>query len=62
MRAALTEPIFGSTKRTSRTRAVLTHGLVGEDLYRDLRSRPAALREGRWWDSLVTVKREESEA
>src|ERR1035437_5230774 len=26
MRAALTEPIFGSTKRTSRTRAVLTHG------------------------------------
>src|SRR5665213_434908 len=26
MRAALTEPIFGSTKRRSRTRAVLTHG------------------------------------
>ena len=26
MRAVLTEPIFGSTKRTSRTRAVLTHG------------------------------------
>jgi hypothetical protein len=27
MRAALTEPIFGSTKRRSRTRAVLTHGV-----------------------------------
>src|ERR1035437_3554224 len=26
MRAALTEPIFGSTKRRSRTRAVLIHG------------------------------------